>query len=214
MPVTLETVNRLSRIKGELEKLKKEKELLESEIIKSAEMDLKNTKDKTIHYEGDGVRATATKTSSVKVIYPSFLKKVFGKAYTDAVKVEPNYKLSESAKRLLSGIYLGDFVRNTIPELLGELALEQDIKMALEKKVKGAKFETDKKHLMNIAGMGESEAEVYAALAMEAGVWQNFDKLCIVNGWTDSEAVERTMKLIDGAIIVDESLKITIDKIG
>lgn len=207
-----DVVSRLVRVKQSIGDLNKEKELLEAEILAQAEKDLKNTKYKTVHYDGTaGDRVTATKAATVKIVYPSYLVAIFGDAYKDVVKEETTYKLTESAKRMLSGLYLGEYAELTLEEVLRDLEVEPEVKEILKKKIKGQRFATDKKNLMNVAGLDETNAEIFAYFAAESTVWSEFLKLMAVNGKNDPASIKRAMELIDSAVLVDESTKITVE---
>ena len=186
-------------------RLNEKKTLLEAEILAQAEQDLKNTKYKTVHYNGTmGDRVTATKTASVKVVYPSYLVSIFGDAYKDVVKEETSYKLSEPAKRMMAGLYLNEYSELSIEDVLRDIEL-------LKKKIKGQRFATDKKNLMDIAGLDEKNAEIFAYFAAEAAVWNDFLKLMAVNGKNDPASIDRALELIDSAVMVDESTKIAVE---
>lgn len=58
-----------------------------------------------------GNTITVTNADSVKLVYPSMLRKIFGAAYGDVVKEEITYKLSEPAKRLLSAVYNKEYIK-------------------------------------------------------------------------------------------------------
>lgn len=62
-------IDRLAKIKAEQEKLKQEKDVIEAELLKTAEDDLANTKYKSIVYSGEKAKLTATTAESVKVTY-------------------------------------------------------------------------------------------------------------------------------------------------
>ncbi|MEG2286166.1 MAG: hypothetical protein RSB90_11435 [Eubacterium sp.] len=205
-------VNKLVQLKEEIALLNSEKAQYEAAILTEAENDLKDTKIKTIHYEGsDWHRVTVTQSSTVKVIYPSYLPAIFGDAYEDIVKEERVYKLAEPAKRMLSGLYLQEYTKLTIDEVIDSIEIDRMVKDTLKKKIKGAKFETDKKNLMEIAGLDEKNAETYAYFMMEAAVWSNFKKLMLAGGKDNPADIKRALELIDGAVLVDESMKIAVE---
>ena len=81
----------------------------------------------------------------------------------------------------------------------------------LKKKIKGQRFSTDKKNLMDIAGLDEKNAEIFAYFAAEAAVWNDFLKLMAVNGKNDPASIDRALELIDSAVMVDESTKIAVE---
>ena len=205
-------IDQLAEIKRTIARLNEKKAVLESVILSAAEQDLKNTKYKTVHYNGTkGDRVTATKAASVKVIYPSYLVSIFGDAYKDVVKEETSYKLSEPAKRMMAGLYLSEYSELSIEDVLRDIEAPPEKKELLKKKIKGQRFATDKKNLMDIAGLDEKNAEIFAYFAAEAAVWNDFLKLMAVNGKNDPASIDRALELIDSAVMVDESTKITIE---
>ncbi|MGN0601143.1 MAG: hypothetical protein ACI4I7_00375 [Oscillospiraceae bacterium] len=205
-------VQRYAEIKAEQEELKAEMDVIEADILKAAETDLKDTKFKTIsYYDNNGNVITATNTDNVKVIYPSMLKVIFGKAYSDVVKEEVTYKLSAPAKRLLAAIYNRDYIKNSsIDDILTGLNLDDRSFNALKKKLKGANYNTDVKNLMKFAGIGETEAKENAYLVAEAVAWQNFKHLLLLNNKDfDDEIIESAVDTIDSAVTVEQIPKIT-----
>lgn len=80
------------------------------------------------------------------------LKEIFGKAYGDVVKEDVTYTLSESAKRLLSAVYNKEYIKDgSVAKILDGLGLDDKSRKVLEKKLKGAKYETDVKILCSLA---------------------------------------------------------------
>lgn len=205
-------VQRYAEIKIEMEELKSEMDVIEADILKAAETDLKDTKFKTMSYaDNNGNVITATNSDNVKLIYPSMLKVIFGKAYTDVVKEEVTYKLSASAKRLLAAIYNGEYIKDgSVDEILKGLNLDDKSFNALKKKLKGANYNTDVKNLMKFAGLDENEAKENAYLIAEAIAWQNFKHLLMLNNkYFSDEVVESAVNTIDSAVTVEQIPKIT-----
>lgn len=95
-------VDRLVEIKAELSRLGEEKAALEAKLLKAAQEDLRDTKRKSVSYGGGLGRATAVMADSVKLVYPSLLRKIFGPVYEDAVTVKCDAKLTAPAARLLA----------------------------------------------------------------------------------------------------------------
>lgn len=205
-------VQRYAEIKIEMEKLKSEMDVIEADILKAAETDLKDTKFKTMSYaDNNGNVITATNSDNVKLIYPSMLKVIFGKAYSDVVKEEVTYKLSASAKRLLAAIYNGEYIKDgSVDEILKDLNLDDKSFNALKKKLKAANYDTDVKNLMKFAGIGETEAKENAYLIAEAIAWQNFKHLLMLNNNDfNDEVVKSVVDTIDSAVTVEQIPKIT-----
>lgn len=205
-------VGRYAEIKLEMEELKSEMDGIEADILKAAETDLKDTKFKTMSYaDNNGNVITATNSDNVKLIYPSMLKVIFGKAYSDVVKEEVTYKLSASAKRLLAAIYNGEYIKDgSVDEILKDLNLDDKSFNALKKKLKGANYDTDVKNLIKFAGLDENEAKENAYLIAEAIAWQNFRHLLMLNNNNfNDEIVKSAVDTIDSAVTVEQIPKIT-----
>lgn len=205
-------VQRYAEIKAEQEELKAEMDDIEADILKAAETDLKDTKFKTVSYaDNNGNVITATNADNVKLIYPSMLKVIFGKAYPDVVKEEITYKVSAPAKRLLAAIYNGEYIKNgSVDEILKCLNLDDKSFNALKKKLKGANYDTDVKNLIKFAGIGETEAKENAYLVAEAIAWQDFKHLLLLNNRDfDDDIVKSAVDTIDSAVTVEQIPKIT-----
>ena len=201
-------VNKLVAIKQRMDRLKLEKEEIEASLIAMATEALDNSKEKSILYYGkNGESVTATLANNVKLIYPSYLKKIFGDAYQDVVKEEPKYTLNEPSKRLLAGLYKDEYTKMTIVELIDGINVTADVKKALKKKIRGINPETDKKNFISLAGMSEADAGHYAYFAAEAQVWESLNKLLTVN---EKMEIDPVIELIKGAVLVEETLKLTL----
>ena len=193
-------VKRYAEIKAEISELKAEADGIEADILKASEADLQDTKFKSAVYSDNvGNAITVTNADSVKLVYPAMLKEIFGKAYGDVVKEDVTYTLSESAKRLLSAVYNKEYIKDgSVAKILDGLELDDKSRKALEKKLKGAKYETDVKNFMKLGGLDEKAAQENAYLVSEAVAWQNLKRLLTINNeqLTD-EIVERAVDMID-----------------
>ena len=207
-----EKVQRYAEIKEELSTLKLELENIEAEILKASESDLQDTKFKTVSYSDiNGNTIIATNADNVKVTYPSLLKDIFGKAYGDVVTESITYKLSESAKRLLSAIYNKEYIKDgSIKQILADLNLDDNANKALIKKLKGANYSTDVKNLQKIGGLDEKSAQENAYLVSEAAAWTELIRLLTLNNETINEdIINRAIDMIDSAVVVERTPKIT-----
>lgn len=205
-------IDRLREIKEQQEKLKEEADRLEGEIILATKEELANTKFKTLtHSTENGSRITVTVAESVKTVYPTMLKSIFGAAYEDMVKEEKKYTLSAAAKRLLTNLWTGKYIEQTLAEAVAQLPVDDDTGKKLEKKLKGVKFATDKKNLINIGGLSEQDAGEYAYLITEAATWEQFENLMRVNHKNTKEEVDEIIGLINSSVTVDETTKITVE---
>lgn len=206
-----EIVDRMGRIKQQIAELNSESDTLEAMLLKQFEADVADTKYKSVKYRGTESEVSATYADTVKLIYPSILKKIFGEAYRDVITEETSYKLSANTKRLLAALYKKDFISGTtVEETLGKITADSKTIKALTKKVKGKNFENDKKNLMNIAGLDEETASDYAYMINEIASWQEFEKLLAVSGDVTKERVDQTLDYINSAVVVEAIPKITI----
>lgn len=204
-------VDRLAAINEETANLKNEKELLEAELLKKFEADTEDTKLKTVKYLGKFGSASVTMSDSVKLTLPSLLREVFKKGYPDLVKEDVTYKLTEPAKRMLAAVYNRELLCDmSFSAAIDNLPCDDKAKKSLQKKLKGAKFETDVKNLVNIGGLSEEDAQDYAYMLREIKDWELFSKLMALNGVTSDAAIEGVMTDIDGAVVSERTPKITV----
>lgn len=204
-------IDELAAIKADMGKLKERKDKLEAEIIKQCSADLENTKYKSIRYEGDVFDLTAVTAESLKVIYNSFLPTIFGKAYKDAVTEKTEYSLSAPAKRMLIGLYKGNFVKATVKEVIDQMAgVTDDERKQLLKKCKGINYDNDVDNIRKFTELSEDDAKEYAYLIAEAAVWQDFCNLLTLNGIADEAQIKDILMKIQSAFVVEDSTKISL----
>lgn len=204
-------IDELAAIKADMGKLKERKDKLEAEIIKQCSADLENTKYKSIRYEGDVFDLTAVTAESLKVIYNSFLPTIFGKAYEDAVTEKTDYTLSAPAKRMLIGLYKGNFIRATVKEVIDQMAgVTDDERKQLLKKCKGINYDKDVENIRKFTDLSEEDAKEYAYLIAEAAVWQDFCNLLTLNGIADEAQINDILTKIQSAFVVEDSTKISL----
>lgn len=204
-------IDELAAIKADMGKLKERKDKLEAEIIKHCSADLENTKYKSIRYEGDVFDLTAVTAESLKVIYNSFLPTIFGKAYEDAVTEKTDYTLSAPAKRMLIGLYKGNFIRATVKEVIDQMAgVTDDERKQLLKKCKGINYDKDVENIRKFTDLSEEDAKEYAYLIAEAAVWQDFCNLLTLNGISDETQINDILMKIQSAFVVEDSTKISL----
>ncbi len=204
-------IDELAAIKADMGKLKERKDKLEAEIIKQCSADLENTKYKSIRYEGDVFDLTAVTAESLKVIYNSFLPTIFGKAYKDAVTEKTEYNLSAPAKRMLIGLYKGNFVKATVKEVIDQMAgVTDEERKQLFKKCKGVNYDKDVENIRKFTELSEDDAKEYAYLITEAAVWQDFCNLLTLNGISDEAQIKDILTKIQSAFVVEDSTKISL----
>lgn len=206
-----EKVDRMAELSKNIAELKHEYSIIEAELLKQFETDVEDTKYRTVRYSGDGAAVIANYADKVALVYPSMLKCIFGKAYSDVVTEEVSYKLSANAKRLLSALYKKEYMRGTSVEMcITQISDDDKTRKVLSKRVKGKNFESDKNNLMKIAGLDEERASDYAYMLSEAAAWQEFERLLAVNGGVTDEKIDEVLDCIKQAISVNEIPKITI----
>ena len=208
-------IDRMVAIKNSMAALKEEYSGLEAEVLKQSESDLQNTKLKSITYKGSSGTATATMADSLKVTYPTFLKKIFGEAYNDVASEKVNIKLSDPATRLLTAIWKQDFIRTSFDDIMKQIPVDDNTRKLLAKKVKGINFAKDKQNLITIGKLGEEAADQYAYFLSEAAAWDNLIKLLSAGGAeVTEEKISEALSWINSAVIVEETPKITIEGVA
>ena len=205
-------IDRLKEIKEETDKLKAEKDKLEGELILDCERALANTKNKTLTYTTDnGNSATFTAADNLTITYPSRLKLIFGNAYEDLVEEKVEYKVNPKGKQLLIDIFSDRYTQNvTLEQAINQLPTDEKTLKKLAKKLKGKKFDTDKKNLMNIGEFSEEDASDYAYLLMEAATWQEFETMLKLSDITDKQGIDEIIGIINASVHVETQEKLTI----
>lgn len=207
-------IDRLAVIKKQQSELKQEADIIEADLLKTAEEDLANTKYKSIKYEGTDRKLQATVSESVKITLESLLPQIFGTVYSDMVKATTKLELTAPAKRLIAGIWQGNFVSNTtVDEVILSMKLDDKTTKLVAKKCKGTNYQKDIDNLIIIAGMTEMQAQEYAYLLMEAAIWQQFKTICDLNNINTQQGVDELMKKIQAAFVVEVTPKISISEV-
>lgn len=204
-------IDRLAKINDEITKLEQEADTIEADLLKTAQEDLANTKYKSVKYEGTTSKLQATVSESVKITLESLLPQIFGAVYSDMVKITTKLELTAPAKRLIAGIWQGNFVSDTtVNEVITSMHLDEKTTKLVTKKCKGINYQKDIDNLITITGMSESQAQEYAYLLMESAIWQQFKTICDINKIDTQEAMNELMKKIQAAFVVEVTPKISI----
>lgn len=204
-------IDRLAKINDEITKLEQEADTIEADLLKTAQEDLANTKYKSVKYEGTTSKLQATVSESVKITLESLLPHIFGAVYSDMVKITTKLELTAPAKRLIAGIWQGNFVSDTtVNEVITSMHLDEKTTKLVTKKCKGINYQKDIDNLITITGMSESQAQEYAYLLMESAIWQQFKTICDINKIDTQEAMNELMKKIQAAFVVEVTPKISI----
>ena len=205
-------VDEYVNLKRKITKLQEEAAKLEADLIIHGEELLADTKYKSVRMTGENMTCavTATTAETLKVIYPSLLKEVFGKVYTDCVKEETTYTVNAHGKRILLSLLTGAYSEGTsLEKLINGLDVDDKTGKTLFKKLKGISFDTDKKTLMKLTGMDEETASDYAYMAMEAAAWQNIYNLLFINGYNRHDLPIIKEKVLRTAA-ADQTVKVSV----
>ena len=201
-------VDRICAIEKQINNLKSEKTNLEADILKLSEKDLSDTKNKSVKYLGsDGCSVTVTNADNVKIIYPSILKDIFGKCYNDVITEEVNIKIKPYAKKLLSQLYKGEYLKSNVSDIVNQITDDEKVKTAVIKKCKGKNFEKDTENLMKLVLLDRETAESYAYFISEAYAYEEFKRLLSTKADLDENKI---LKDVDTAIVVETSVKIDV----
>lgn len=207
-------IARLVEIKKEITDLKAEADQIEADFLKQSEAELQDTKLKTVVYLDDaGNKITATMSDNLKLVYPSILKSIFGKAYKDVVTEETTYKLSAAGKRLLIALYLRNYCKDSpLSTVIENLSCDDKAKMTLKKKLKGANYITDKNNLVKFAKYSDEDASDIAYMISEVVIWEDLIKLLSLDHETvTDDVIETALKNIDAAVVVEQTPKIAVE---
>lgn len=218
-----QAIDRMLDINTEIKKLKSEYDELEALLLKQSEEDLTDTKLKSVSYAGVKGEAISTTADSVKILYPTYLRKIFGAAYSDVVTEKTTYALTNSATRMVAGIWKKEYIKESFDDIIAQMNISESARETLAKKLKGTNFESDKKNLMKIGGMNEEDADRYAYFLQEAEVWDSFVNLMELTSEhsmldfdnKDKETamksrINETIKLIDTVFAVEQNPKVAL----
>lgn len=207
-----EKVRELSKIKAQIAELTERKKALEAYFLERGSEDVLDTKYKSRTYADDNSQAavTYTEAQSLEIAAPNYLEGSLGNdVFKDIFKEEIKREIKPQNKeieRMLIGIFTGDYIKSTPNEVIAQLPCDDKAKAAIAKKLKGAKFETDRDNLMKIGGLSEKDASDYAYMFAEAVVWQTLCRVAEMSG-ADKEAIIRSINL---GVSVDSSTKIAV----
>ena len=211
MNEVVEKVRELSRIKADIAKLSDRKKQLEAYFLERGGDDVIDTKFKSATYADPDSQAavTYTEAQALSVKAPKYLKIALGDIFSDffeeTIKTEVKPK-DKDIERMLIGMYTNNYTKAAPAEVIAQLPCDGKAKAALAKKLKGAKFETDRDNLMKLGGFSEQDAGDYAYLYAEAVVWQTFRNLVEMSGADE----EKLLNCINRGVAVDSSTKIAV----
>ena len=204
-----EKVDRLAELNRQMAAIKTDEEHIKAWFEKQAVEDLRDTKNKTVEYWGNGnSRVVVGSSETVKPVSMTMVKKLMGEVFGDFVKEDVSYTMTAPAKRLFAMMYLGNYTEGSLDATIRAITADEKIQRTLKKKLKG-KYEKDTETLMQTAGLARNQASDWAYLTAEIINWEWMLQVLKAAGWagTPEEAVE----IIRSAVIVDEGIKVTVE---
>lgn len=204
-----EAVDRYAELQAQIDGAKLEMDGIKAYIETQAEADLEDTKMKTVEYYGThGCRVIVQNAATVKPISWVVIKEVLGKTVPDFLKEETKYSLTEVAKTMLANMFKGDYIEDSIENVVCRMTDDPKKQKVLMKRLKG-KYKQDMKNIMKYAELDEKEASDYAFMVSEVMAYQNILRIMEAsgNGGTVEEAVEK----VKSALIVEDTIKVSLE---
>lgn len=204
-----EAVDRYAELQAQIDGAKLEIDGIKAYIETQAEADLEDTKMKTVEYYGThGCRVVVQNAATVKPISWVVIKEVLGKTVPDFLKEETKYSLTEVAKTMLANMFKGDYIEDSIENVVCRMTDNSKKQKVLMKRLKG-KYKQDMKNIMKYAELDEKDASDYAFMVSEVMAYQNILRIMEAsgNGGTVEEAVEK----VKSALIVEDTIKVSLE---
>ena len=153
-----EKVDRLAELNRQMAVIKTEAEQIKAWFEKQAVEDLRDTKNKTVEYWGNGnSRVVVGSSETGKPVSMTMVKKLMGEVFGDFVKEDVSYTMTAPAKRLFAMMYLGNYTEGSLDAAIRAITGDEKIQRTLKKKLKG-KYEKDTETLMQTAGLTRDQA--------------------------------------------------------
>lgn len=204
-----EKVDRLAELNRQIAAIRTEAEQIKAWFEKQAVEDLRDTKNKTVEYWGNGSsRVVVGSSETVKPVSMTMVKKLMGEVFGDFVKEDVSYTMTAPAKRLFAMMYLGNYTEGSLDATIRAITGDEKIQRILKKKLKG-KYEKDTETLMQTAGLTRDQASDWAYLTAEIINWEWMLQILKAAGWTGTP--EDAVEIIRSAVIVDEGIKVTVE---
>ncbi len=201
-------VDRYAVLQTIIENSKKEQDSLKSFFETQAEEDLENTKLKTIEYWGSKSKIVVQNSATVKPISWVAVKEVLGKTANDFIKEETKYTLNDVAKTMLANMFKGDYIEDSLENVVSKITENKKKQNVLMKRLKG-KYKQDMKNIIKYAELDESEASDYAFMIQEVMAYQMILRIIESSGFKGT--VEEAVSKVKSALIVDEGIKVTLE---
>lgn len=202
-------VDRYTVLQTIIENSKKEQDSLKSFFETQAEEDLENTKLKTVEYLGSKSKIIVQNSATVKPISWVAVKEVLGKTADDFIKEETKYTLNDVAKTMLANMFAGDYIEDSLENVVKRITENKKKQNVLMKRLKG-KYKQDMKNIIKYAELDESEASDYAFMVQEVMAYQMILRIVESSGFKGT--VEEAVSKVKSALIVDEGIKVILER--
>lgn len=190
----------LERIKGDFQKIGIE--------------EMKDKKLKQVEFWGSNAKVVVTTSESLKVISHTFLKQTLTDVLGDFVKETTTYEYSAPFKRILTSIFQGTYMEQSLDDTINQVATDEKTRKALRKKLRG-NWAKDVETLKNLAGLSQTDAEHYAYFIQEVINFEKIVNLLEVAGHPkDTLDFDIALKSIRHAVIVEEGVKVGVEADG
>lgn len=205
-------VDELSKWASLAEEAKKEIEKLKGEFQKLGVEELNDKKIKQVEFWGsNNAKVVVTCSESLKVVSHTFLNQTLGSILKDFAKEETNYKYSEPFKRILTAVFQGTYVEQSMDDVISQVTGDDKTQKALKKKLKG-NWEKDVETLKNLAGLSQQDAEHYAYFAQEAANYEKIVQLLETAGHKKgSPTFDIALQALRNAVVVEEGIKVGVE---
>ena len=190
---------------------KSEIEKIRASIQKIAVAEMENSKNKTIKFFGTNNNIAIISTSeTVKMVAYTYLKLILGGVIEDFVKEEKSYKMTDAFKKIVAPLCLGNFIEQTLDDVIAQMNVDSNAAKVLKKKLRGD-VQKDSKVLASI-GMAQQDIDYWIYFINEAVAYERIVRLLEVSGHIKGSPEYNTaLSGIKQALIVEEGLKIGIE---
>lgn len=136
------------------------------------------------------------------------MKVVLGDTIGHFVKEDINYKLTDPFKKIVAPICTGNYIEQTLDDVIALMKVDDVTAKLLRKKLKG----NQEKDTLLLESAGVADVEYWAFFIAEAIAYEKIVKLLEVAGYEEgSPEFEKAINDIKLALIVEEGLKIGVE---
>lgn len=204
-----EKVDRYAELDAQLAGIKNEMDNLKADFEEYAEKDLQDTKLKTVEiYGSNGAKVIVQNAATVKPISWVVIKEVLGKTVPDFIKEETKLSLTDVAKTMLANMFKGDYIEDTLSNVVAHMTPDKKKQTFLMKRLKG-KYKQDQKNILKYTDLSEKEASDNAFLVQDVMAYQNILRIIEASGFDGT--VEEAVAKIKSSLIVEDSIKVTLE---